>query len=62
MAQNFASFSFNKSNAIINQLTTAFNAVIDELGKNKAKFDLTKKIFNFLPCANCKSMYQNCPY
>lgn len=62
MAQNFASFSFNKSNAIINQLTTTFNEVIDELGKNKAKFNLTKRIFNFLPCANCKSMYQNCPY
>ena len=62
MANNFATFSFNKSKTIINHLTSTFDDVIDELAKKKSKFNLVNKIVNFLPCANCKSPYQNCPY
>ena len=61
-ANTFAKLLFNKTSEIINQLTSSFNEVIDELSKQKAKFNLTKKVINLFPCTNCKSKYQNCPY
>lgn len=58
----FATMLLNKCNELNTTLNNSFNEVINNLSKQKERANFAPKILKLLPCANCKSKYQNCIY
>ena len=61
-AANFTKMLINKCNTLYTELNLPFYEVIDSLSKKKENFTFHQRIIQLLPCANCKSKYQNCLY